>query len=240
LNLSVLDGWWDEAYTPEVGWRIGNGEEYDDLDYQDEIESRMIYESLEKEIIPLFYSRGENNLPRNWISMMKNSMKQLGPVYNTHRMLEEYFDKFYNNAYQKRINLSEKEWKKAKEYSAWKGRLLANWSKVKFVSHSELNKNEGLKVGAKYSVQAEVEMGDLTPDDVDVQVYFGKIEDKNRSTMNAFVNMKCVNNKNTGSVYKYKGEIDCLDTGHFGFTLRVLPKHSMMVNQFELGLIKWA
>ncbi len=240
LNLSVLDGWWDEAYTPEVGWRIGNGEEYDDLDYQDEVESRMIYETLEKEIIPLFYSRGENNLPRNWISMMKNSMKTLGPVFNTHRMVEEYFDKYYNQAYQKRIMLSEREWKKAKEFSAWKNKVAANWSKIKFVGQSEVSKNGGLKVGAKYAIQADVELGGLIPDDVEVQIYFGKVEDRNRISSNNYVNMKCQPSKGTGTVYQYKGEINCDDTGHFGFTLRILPKNPMLINQFELGLIKWA
>ena len=240
LNLSVLDGWWDEAYSPEVGWRIGNGEEYDDLDYQDEIESRMIYESFEKEIIPLFYSRGENNLPRQWIATMKNSMKKLGPVYNTHRMVEEYFEMFYNQAYEKRILLSENGWAKAKEFTAWKGKLLSNWNRIRIAGHTELNKNEGLKVGAKYTIQAEIELGDLTPDDVEVQIYFGKMEDKNKVSSNAFVNMKCINTKSADPLYKYKGEIDCNDTGFFGFTLRILPKHPMLINQFELGLIKWA
>ncbi len=240
LNLSVLDGWWDEAYSPEVGWRIGNGEEYDDLDYQDEVESRMIYESLEKEIIPLFYSRSENNLPRNWIATMKNSMKNLGPVYNTHRMVEEYFNNFYNRAYEKRILLSESEWKKAKEYSAWKNKVTANWDKIKFAGHTELSRNQDLKIGTKYSIQAELELGELTPDDVEVQIYYGKVEDKLKVDSNDFVVMKCSNAKNQGNIYKYKGEISCDDTGHFGFTLRVLPKHPLMINQFELGLIKWA
>jgi glycogen phosphorylase len=241
LNLSVLDGWWDEAYSPEVGWRIGNGEEYDDLDYQDEVESRLIYECLEKEIIPLFYSRGDNNLPRNWIAMMKNSMKKLGPVYNTHRMVEEYFEMFYNQAYKKRTLLSENEWKKAKEFSAWKSKLITNWSRIRFVGHTEYNKNEGLKVGAKYTVQADLDLGGLTPNDVEVQIYYGKVEDRNKVTSNAYVNMKCTNEKNTEvQLFKYKGEISCDDTGHFGFTLRVLPKNPMLINQFELGLIKWA
>jgi glycogen phosphorylase len=240
LNLSVLDGWWDEAYSPEVGWRIGNGEEYDDLDYQDEVESRLIYETLEKEIVPLFYTRGENNLPRKWISTMKDSMKKLGPVYNTHRMVSEYFEMFYNRAYEKRALLSEKEWLKAKEFSAWKNKLMLNWNRIKFAGHSELNKNEGLKVGAKYTIQAEIELGELTPDDIEVQIYFGQVDDRNKVSLNSSVNMKCTNLKNPGTLYKYKGEINCDDTGHFGFTLRVLPKHPMLINQFELGLIKWA
>jgi starch phosphorylase len=82
LNFSVLDGWWDEGYDPEVGWKIGNGEEYLDLEYQNEVESNQLYSTLEREIVPLFYNRGDDKLPRSWLSKMKMSMKRLAPVFN--------------------------------------------------------------------------------------------------------------------------------------------------------------
>jgi len=102
LNFSILDGWWDEGFDPELGWKIGNGEEYTDPDYQDEVESRQLYHTLESEIIPLFYSRGEDRLPRKWIAKVKNSMKNLGPFFNTHRMVQEYFQNYYSKSYEKR------------------------------------------------------------------------------------------------------------------------------------------
>jgi starch phosphorylase len=239
LNLSVLDGWWDEAYHYDLGWKIGNGEEYDNLDYQDEIESRLIYETIEKEIVPLFYSRSEGKLPRGWIQMMKNSMKKLGPVYNTHRMVQEYADKFYFASFQKRIDLMDHNWKKGKEYSAWKSKVFQNWNRVKFISIVEDWKNDVLKVGNKYPITAEVELGELTPDDVDIQIYYGKIE--NGSTDNRkFVTMTNSPKKTKSNKYFYRGEIECNDTGQFGYTLRILPKNELMINQFELGLIRWA
>lgn len=239
LNLSVLDGWWDEAYNYQVGWKIGNGEEYDNLDYQDEVESRLIYEIIEKEIVPLFYNRSEGKLPRGWIQMMKNSMKQLGPIYNTHRMVQEYAQKFYFASYQKRHELMENNWKKGKEYSAWKSKVYENWHKVKFISILEEEKNGDLKVGKKYPIVAEVELGDLTPDDVDVQIYFGKVEN-GESEDHSYVNMTCNPKKTKSGRYSYKGEIECKNTGQFGFTLRILPKNDILINKFELGLIRWA
>lgn len=239
LNLSVMDGWWDEAYTPEVGWRIGNGEEYDNLDYQDEVESRLIYEVIEKEIVPLFYSRGDDKLPRGWINFMKNSMKQLGPIYNTHRMVQEYANKFYFPSFEKRLNLMENNWDKGKQFSAWKSKVYQNWNKVKFINISEEKKSIDLKVGAKYPVIAEVELGDLTPDDVEVQIYFGKVDGGENSARN-FVNMINVTKKSKDSKYTYRGEIECRDTGLIGFTLRILPKHESLINPFELSLIRWA
>lgn len=239
LNFSVMDGWWDEAFTPDVGWRIGNREEYDNLDYQDEVESRLIYEGIEKELVPLFYTRGEDKLPRGWISMMKNSMKKLGPIYNSHRMVEQYAKKFYFASHEKRMALMKNNWAKGKEFSGWKSRLYENWYKVTFLSISEEEKNGDLKVGLKYPILAEIELGELTPEDVDVQIYYGKVDDGIDATK-SFVNMAHIVKKTKSSKYLYRGEINCKDTGQFGFTLRILPKHPMLINQFELGLIRWA
>ena len=92
LNLSILDGWWCEGYSGDNGWAIGAGEEYTDNDrtYQDDIESRTIYDLLEQEIVPLYYNRSADGLPRGWINYMKNAIKTVCPVFNTHRQVEEY------------------------------------------------------------------------------------------------------------------------------------------------------
>lgn len=239
LNFSVLDGWWDEAYTPDVGWKIGNREEYENLEYHDEVESRLIYEAIEKDIVPLFYNRGEEKLPRGWISTMKASMKNLGPVYNTHRMVEEYSRKFYFASYEKRMGLMKNNWHKGKEFSAWKHKLSENWNRVRFLSICEENKNDDLKVGLTYHIVAEVELGDLTTDDVDVQIYYGKV-DGGADSSKLVVKMLNAQKKGKSTHYLYRGEIDCKDTGQFGFTLRILPNHPMLISPFELGLIRWA
>ncbi len=239
LNLSVMDGWWDEAYTPEVGWRIGNGEEYDNLDYQDEVESRLIYEVIEKEIVPLFYNRSDDKLPRGWINTMKNSMKQLGPVYSTHRMVQEYAKKFYFPSLEKRLNLMKNDWEEGKQLSAWKRKVNSNWDKVKFMYITEEKKNKDLKVGEKYPIVAEVELGELTTNDVDVQIYFGKVDSGDETSRN-YTNMIDVSKKNKSDKNIYRGEIECKDTGLIGFTLRILPKHKQLINPFEMGLIRWA
>ena len=132
-----------------------------------------------------------------------------------------------------------KNWKKGKEFTNWKNRLYENWNKVKFLSFSEEEKNGDLKVGLKYPIIAEVELGDLTPDDVEVQIYYGKVDD-GMSGLKKFVTMSNVMKKVKTTKYIYRGEIECKDTGQFGFTLRILPKHPLLINPFELGLIRWA
>ena len=95
LNVSVLDGWWDEACEGNAGWTIGCGEDYENGHCQDEVESNALYDLLETEVIPLFYQRDSAGLPTDWVGRMKRTIAQLAPVYNTHRMVREYSEKLY-------------------------------------------------------------------------------------------------------------------------------------------------
>ncbi len=174
LNFSILDGWWDEGFDPEVGWKIGNGEEYSDPDYQDELEARQFYTTLESQIVPLFYAKGEDKLPRGWISMVKNSMKKLGPYFNTHRMVMEYFEKYYASAYERRIMLYEKG--TIKELADWKEKIRQSWSQVKVLNTFTNGNMKQIFVGEDFPVKAEIDLGNLTPDDVEVQLYYGPID----------------------------------------------------------------
>jgi starch phosphorylase len=238
LNFSILDGWWDEAYDPEVGWAIGRAEEYDDLDYQDELESRLIYEMLEKEIGNVFYERTSDNLPRKWIKMMKSSMRKLTPFFNTNRMVEEYFTNYYNKAYEKRKLLMRNNWKLAKDFTVWKKHVMANWDKLNFIDIKQKNKNDDLSIGEIYQVNVEVYLGDLTHKDVEVQIYYGILDEKDLVETNKFVNMVYIRKKDNN--FLYKGAIPCDKTGQFGYTLRIIPKYDLLTNPFELRLIKWA
>ncbi|MEN8191603.1 MAG: alpha-glucan family phosphorylase [Bacteroidota bacterium] len=239
LNFSVLDGWWDEGYNREVGWKIGSGEEYSDIEYQDEVESSMLYQTLENDIIPLFYERGNENIPRQWINKMKASMSQLAPVYNTNRMLQEYTTKFYIKALKNRKLLLKNDWEQAKSFSSWKSMIKENWTDVSFKNVHGAKKEE-FKIGTKYKVTAELNLGKLSTDDVEVQIYFGKFDDSDKPHANKFATMKATTKNNDTGTFNYEGYISCVNTGEFGYTLRVLPKHPLLLNKFELGLIRWA
>lgn len=241
LNFSVLDGWWDEAYSPELGWKIGNGEEYTDEDYQDEVEARLLYNILEKEIIPLFYNRIDDKLPRKWISMIKNSMKKLGPYFNTHRMVKEYFKNYYYSAYQKNINLKKNNFEVVKNLTQWKEKIIKNWDQIKIENISTMKNGLETYVGDNYSVNAEIFLGELSPDDVEVQIYSGLIDKQDDPFAFKTIPMRVVNKKQNGNmIYKYVGSINCNETGLFAFTIRILPKHNLMVHPFELGKVFWA
>jgi starch phosphorylase len=188
----------------------------------------------------LFYNRGEDKIPRGWIQVMKNSMKNLGPIFNTNRMVQEYSEKYYLKAQARRKTLMEDDWKKAKEFTEWKTNLIQNWDLVKFVKIETEHKNGDLTVGSKYVVNAEVNLGNLTESDVEVQIYYGRVDDKDIAGSNKFVTMDVVPKKTQKGNLKYKGEILCQSSGQFGYTLRILPKNALLINPFELGLIRWA
>jgi starch phosphorylase len=240
LNFSILDGWWDEGFDPEVGWKIGNGEEYTDHDYQDEVEARQLYHILETQIGPLFYSRGEDLLPRGWITKVKNSMKKLGPFFNTHRMVQEYFEKFYLQAYEKRRELQKDKWKKAIELADWKDKVIQKWSQIKINKVLNGKSNKSIYVGEEFPVEAEINLGELTSDDVEVQLYFGPVEKQDNPESNSTVVMSPSDSKMTNGVIIYKGDIVTGHSGQQGFTIRIVPKNPMLTNPFDVGVVYWA
>ncbi len=240
LNFSVLDGWWVEGFDPEVGWKIGNGEEYSDPDYQDEVESRQLYNTLETQIVPLFYSRGEDHLPRRWIARVKNSMKKLGPFFNTHRMVQEYFEKYYQSALEKRHILIEGKWDKVKALAAWKEKVISSWSSVKVIGYEAEDNSSQVFVGEEFPLKAEIALGDLTPDDVEVQIYYGPVDGEENPRNNSTVIMHAENKKNKSGNYNYAGSVKSMMSGHQGFTIRVLPSHELLIHPFELDVVYWA
>ncbi len=240
LNFSILDGWWDEGFDPEVGWKIGNGEEYSDPDYQDEIESRQLYDTLESQIVPLFYAKGQDRLPRQWITMVKNSMKKLGPYFNTHRMLQEYFEKYYKDAFQKRQYLIKNDWAPAKELSAWKEKVIGNWGSIRAFNIKTNGNNKKIFVGEDLPVEAEIDLGNLVPEDVEVQIYFGPVEGQDNPQNNHTIVMNPNSKKTNDGTYKYSGSIKTEKTGQQGFTIRILPKNNMLISPFELDVVYWA
>ncbi len=132
LNISVLDGWWDEAYNGNNGWTIGHGEEYDDWDYQNSVESESLYNILENEIIPMYYNRGADGIPREWISRIKESMKTICPIFNTNRMVREYTEKFYMNAHKNYKKFSEDNFNKTKSFTQWQKKITEKWAGVSY------------------------------------------------------------------------------------------------------------
>ena len=237
LNLSILDGWWDEAYTPEVGWAIGSGEEYSDENYQDDVESRALYHLLEHEVVPLFYDRDAQGIPRGWIAKMKASMRKLTPVFNTSRMVAEYAEKFYIPAHERHLRLAENHGQRIYPLVEWRKRLRAHGSEVKIADISSEHPRD-VAVGSKFRVTARVVLGGIAPGDVQVQLYYGNVDSEGRIVAGKTAGMSLV--KSTGPDYVYEGQVECQDSGSCGFTVRVIPLNPDAILPYELPWIAWA
>ncbi|MCZ7582480.1 MAG: alpha-glucan family phosphorylase [Deltaproteobacteria bacterium] len=131
LNCSVLDGWWAEAYGPEYGWAVGAGEVYEKAEYQDDVESNALYDLLEKEIVPTFYKRTKDGLPRSWIAMMKTSMKHLCPMFNTDRMVQQYVETLYRPAKEYYEKLAADNFGASRAYTRYRLHTRENWNDVR-------------------------------------------------------------------------------------------------------------
>jgi starch phosphorylase len=236
LNLSVVDGWWAEAYTPEVGWAIGRGEEYEDLTYQDAVESAALYDLLEKEIVPLFYERGRDGLPRGWIAKIKASMHALCPVFSANRMLREYAESLYLPAAEHFWHLTDKDGAEACALAAWKRRLHQNWPQIR-IEHVQVDA-DALKVGDVLQVRARIYLGELTDQDVEVEIYHGMVDSTGEVPRGTPTTMRC--EERDASMYTFTGAVPCLNSGRFGCAVRVLPHHKDLVHPFESGLILWS
>jgi len=250
LNLSVLDGWWCEGFTPDGGWAIGSGENYEDPAYQDMVESQAIYNILENEVIPLFYTRSADNLPRAWIKRMKNSIKYIAPRFNTHRMVEEYNRKFYNPATEQWQYLTGTELSKAKTLSMWKSNMKAAWREfaIRDVQVQIKNGDDDivlnpvqpqLKVGSQLSVKVLVRLGVASPNDVSVELYHGMVDTWGNIINGSPVRMDYKEASQQQGEHWFTGVVPCKTSGQQGVTVRILPRHHDLVNPYELGLILW-
>jgi starch phosphorylase len=239
LNMSILDGWWDEAYSPGFGWAIGRGENYDDPTYQDQIEAEAIYNLLEEEIIPLFYDRGVDKMPRKWVAQMKESIVNLCYFFNTNRMVQEYTERFYipvSRRYQQFLSNGLTD---AKKLSAWKENVQKYWPKIKIESVTTGPLND-LTVNVQLAVQSVINLGNITPDDVTVEIYSGKVDALDRIIAPETTKMDLVRSLGDGR-YLFEGRCaSCQKSGNYGLTIRVLPFHPFLATRFLPGLILWS
>ena len=239
LNLSILDGWWDEAYTPEVGWAIGRREAYADSNYQDHVEAEALYGLLEQEVVPMFYERQLDGLPRKWIGQMKTSIRQLCRYFTTHRMVGEYTERYYLPGAQHQRKMIEGKMSRAKALAAWKMHVSAKWPLVSVMSASADHITE-IAVGKEFGVQAGVRLGELTPDDVRVELFLGAVDANGEIREGQRIPMEIEEfMKNGPSVYRAH-TVTCTGSGMYGYTVRVLPQHQDLVTPFLPGLITWA
>ncbi|MFF9146666.1 alpha-glucan family phosphorylase [Streptomyces sp. NPDC014861] len=238
LNLSVLDGWWDEWFRPEFGWAIptADGTAAADEERRDDLEAAALYELIERRVAPRFYDRGPDGVPAAWTAMVRRTLAELGPKVLADRMVQEYVERLYVPAAGARRALTPD---RARELAAWKTRVRSAWPGVS-VDHVEIGDDlaeAGAELGATPVVRVRVALGGLAPDDVEVQAVTGRAAADDTLTDTRTVTLKPAGGPDLEGRQPYAGTLELDRTGPFGCTVRVLPAHPRLAHPAELGLL---
>ncbi|MFJ8185048.1 alpha-glucan family phosphorylase [Streptomyces sp. NPDC096105] len=245
LNLSVLDGWWDEWFQPDFGWAIptadgaGGGTPTlsavgDDADRRDDIEAAALYDLLEQRVTRTFYERGRSGLPDRWIEMVRRTLSLLGPKVLAGRMVREYVERLYTPAAHAHRAMNAAA---ARELAEWKETVRGAWHGVT-VDHVEASvASATAELGSTLTLRVRVGLGSLRPEDVEVQAVSGRVDEEDRITEAAAVPLKPVGAPAPGDEWVYEGPLALDRTGPFGYTVRVLPSHRLLASGAELGLV---
>ncbi|MBO6233529.1 MAG: alpha-glucan family phosphorylase [Clostridia bacterium] len=237
INFSVLDGWWAEGYNQYNGWTIGTNAEYTSYEAQDRADSESMYHTLENKIIPLYYEKDKNGISQKWVDMMKESIVTTGGKYSTARMLVDYTEQLYIPL----CDLTKKYYEDIDNVAAfnnWKHEIFTNWKDIKITQINNLD-NITIDAGNNIEVKCEVELPNISVDNVDVEVYYGKILDNGVVENVSIIPMFLEKVDEETKKYYYTAKVELTTGGNYGYTFRVMPKHEMLLEPTNLNLIKW-
>ncbi len=234
LNCSILDGWWDECYSPGNGWAIQSAEDDPDLERRDQRECASLFSVLEEQVIPKFYEHTSGGVPKAWVEMVQASWATLGPRVTAARMVRDYTTELYEPAAAHSRRLDAGGGALAGELAQWRTRVRSSWPSVAITS-LEVDASPG-DTGTTRSVMATIELDGLEPADVRVEALHGTV-----GTDGTFKQRPAtVVLGPTGDAGTYRGDIALAAPGTYGVTARVIPVHPALANPFDLGLAAWA
>lgn len=243
LNLSVLDGWWCEAHNGKNGWAIGaeipESPDQPDTKFEDDVDVASLFHVLETQIIPLYYAKPDGRLPLAWLNLMRESIRTIVPVFNTHRMVSEYAVRLYEPASRAHAALTADNCKQAVGLSQWKSNIRRDWQHV-HVSNVTVSTGNGVNilVGEQLQVSARVALGPIKPEEVRVEAYYGETENGDIVRPSKLPLEK--GEKLADGTYQYSGKVPASESGSYGLSVRVLPTHPHLTQAHELRLITWA
>ncbi|MDI2128258.1 alpha-glucan family phosphorylase [Yinghuangia seranimata] len=236
LNLSILDGWWDEWYDGSNGWAIPTADGVEDPDRRDDLEANALYDLVEHNVAARFYDRGTDGLPSRWLEMVRHTLVSLGPKVLASRMVKDYVNTLYAPAALAARAMAADDLAGAKTIAHWKAEVRGSWPQVR-VDHVESGGiGDAPEVGNTLDLRVFVSLGELRPSDVEVQVVHGRVDGSDAIVDGAVAPLKPVRRDEHGR-WLYEGSLALDRTGPFGYSVRVMPAHTLLASPAELGLI---
>lgn len=238
LNLSILDGWWDEWFDGENGWAIPTANGVEDPDRRDDLEASALYDLIETGVAPVFYGRGDDQVPHRWVEMMRHTLRTLGPKVLASRMVREYVERLYVPAAEASRSVSADGMALGRELAGWKERVRQVWPTIA-VEHVDVSiPDTKASLGADVALRAYVHLAELTPEDVQVQVLFGRVDNEDEITTPTVLDLDPVESYDSGR-WRFDGHMPLDRTGPFGYTVRILPRHEGLASLADLGLVSY-
>jgi starch phosphorylase len=230
LNLSILDGWWAEFYDTENGWAIPTADSAGDGAERDKLEADSLYDLIEHQVAPRFYDRSAADIPSRWVTSIRHTLSTLAPRLSADRMVREYVERLYLPAARAEAVISANGYQPARELAAWKARVTEAWPRV-HVMHVESGGVDTVpQVGDSLHVRANVDIDGLSPDDVAVEVVYGRARDGDRLVDLNHATLSFVDGA-------FEGTVPLDRAGSFGYNVRVVPRHPLLASEAEMGLV---
>ncbi len=239
LNLSIRDGWWDEMYDGENGWAIPTADGVVSAERRNDLEAKAFYELVEKQVRTRFYDRDDAGVPQRWIDMVRHTLQTTGPKVLASRMVRDYVDELYAPAARAARGLERDGFGPARELAQWRERVVAGWPSVRVAHVEAAGAGDLPQVGTALEVRATVELGDLSPDDVCVQVVYGRVDESDELHRPATRDLSDGGPADDGT-RAYEGTVSLERPGPFGYTVRVLPRSAALPGNSDLGLLTTA
>ena len=234
IHFSVLDGWWVEGYQPDAGWALTNKRTYQDQGYQDDLDAEILYTIFEQEIIPMFYDRGKDGTPAEWVTTMKNSIANIAPKFTTCRMMNDYKNRFYNNQYKRALAIRENDYERAKEISSWKKRIARAWKNIRVLETSIFKQSpDEFQMGHSYSGEVVLDLNELSPQHVGVELVLTENGEKLIGTYEFELEKYEVERA------YYKLNISIGQPGTFNYGIRLFPKHEFLPHKQDISILRW-
>ncbi len=239
LNFSVLDGWWAEGYKPGTGWALPEERVYDNQDFQDELDAETIYNILEDEIAPMFYTRNSDGVPEEWVKTIKNSISSVAPMFTMRRMLNDYFDRFYDKLSKRSLKIQRNDFEQAGQLASWKRRMYRKWESLEVVSitYPDIS-GKTMMLGQELTGELVLNLNDLHASSVGAELVAVDIHPKNGNVgITDVQELKLIDTD--GSIARYRIQIYPTRAGAFHYGIRIFPKHPELPHRQDPGFVKW-
>ncbi|MBQ8386165.1 MAG: alpha-glucan family phosphorylase [Paludibacteraceae bacterium] len=237
LNFSVLDGWWKEGYVEGAGWALTDKRTYENQAHQDQLDAATIYQMLENEIIPMYYAKNSKGYSPEWIQTIKNSVTKITPRFTTKRMMDDYFEKFYNKLAKRHALLGADNYKVAKEIVVWKQNIVAHWDEIEVVSSTFDAGEAPVNVGGKCKVAVELDTKGLNDNGLGVELVAIRTSTHNNDKLYEVQQLELV--KTEGSHLFFETDYRLDYAGGMKFGLRLYPKNALLPHRMDFCYVRW-